>query len=211
MCVEKSKSCSKCKSVKNLTEFSPDRRRPDGVQSACRKCNNELAKAIIRRQFLENPEEVKRKRREFYANNKELIKGRIYEYRRANPEKLKATMRRHYLKNRDKARQYQIANKPAAAAREAKRRAIKRNAKIVDQETITRWMFAWRKRPTVQCFWCGNKVRPRKAQADHIQPLAKGGVHEIGNMCVSCTKCNQSKHDKEVHAWNARLSQPILL
>jgi len=37
---EKRKTCSKCKTIKGLKEFSKDKSKKDGLTSACRACNN---------------------------------------------------------------------------------------------------------------------------------------------------------------------------
>lgn len=146
-----------------------------------------------------------------YQRNRETIKAKIYAYRKANPERLKEINRKSYLKNRVKVRARQIEYKPRAAANEARRRAIKRRAPIGDQNAIADWMTAMRQMAFAVCFWCNRKVSKNQRQADHIQPLAKGGKHALENLCVSCRSCNQAKHDKPLHQWNARLKQPVLL
>ena len=45
-----------------------------------------------------------------------------------------------------------------------------------------------------ECFWCHCKLD--KMHIDHVIPLAKGGVHSIGNIVISCPECNSSKSDK---------------
>jgi hypothetical protein len=42
--LEERKKCSKCKSIKNLEEFSKDKSKSDGLTSACRECNNNREK-----------------------------------------------------------------------------------------------------------------------------------------------------------------------
>lgn len=32
-----------------------------------------------------------------------------------------------------------------------------------------------------------------RLQVDHIHPVAKGGVDEVGNLCLACELCNQYK------------------
>lgn len=41
---EKTKKCSKCKVTKNLSEFSKDKSKKDGLTSACKECNNNREK-----------------------------------------------------------------------------------------------------------------------------------------------------------------------
>lgn len=49
------KTCAKCREVKALTEFSPDKKHRDGKASYCRPCATETARAYRRR----NQEAVK--------------------------------------------------------------------------------------------------------------------------------------------------------
>jgi 5-methylcytosine-specific restriction endonuclease McrA len=28
---------------------------------------------------------------------------------------------------------------------------------------------------------------------DHVQPISRGGLHEVSNLCIACKKCNLSK------------------
>lgn len=54
------------------------------------------------------------------------------------------------------------------------------------------------------CWWCG-KALNKKYHVDHRVPLAKGGTNWPENLCISCPKCNLSKHDKLPSEWNGRL------
>lgn len=42
------------------------------------------------------------------------------------------------------------------------------------------------------CFWCG-VCCGEKFHVDHIEPLSRGGEHEIYNLVVSCPRCNSKK------------------
>ena len=38
------KKCTHCKEMIPLSDFYPDKARSDGLQTVCKKCNNEMAK-----------------------------------------------------------------------------------------------------------------------------------------------------------------------
>lgn len=63
------KQCSKCGSVKSLTEFSKASKRPDGYQARCKDCHRKDQ----RRYRQENPVAEK----EYYANNKKKVISRV--------------------------------------------------------------------------------------------------------------------------------------
>jgi len=57
-----------------------------------------------------------------------------------------------------------------------------------------------------RCANCLKKLE--KYHADHIVPLAAGGVHDIKNIQALCASCNCKKHKKDPFAWareNGRL------
>ncbi len=49
-----------------------------------------------------------------------------------------------------------------------------------------------------RCAYCGEQT---KLVIDHIVPLTKGGVHDIGNAAPACVSCNCSKHNKSLLEW----------
>jgi 5-methylcytosine-specific restriction endonuclease McrA len=47
----------------------------------------------------------------------------------------------------------------------------------------------------ILCYWCKRLTAPGERHVDHIEPLATGGAHAAGNLCVACTDCNLAKGD----------------
>ena len=45
------------------------------------------------------------------------------------------------------------------------------------------------------CYWCEKPVNDNY-HLDHLIPLSKGGLHSIGNVVISCPKCNVVKNNK---------------
>ena len=46
---------------------------------------------------------------------------------------------------------------------------------------------------TDPCAWCGQRQPGRMADADHIQPLLRGGQDRWENMTASCASCNRGR------------------
>jgi 5-methylcytosine-specific restriction endonuclease McrA len=54
------------------------------------------------------------------------------------------------------------------------------------------------------CAYCGDGG---DMQIEHIQPISKGGAHDIGNIVPACFRCNTSKRNHEMEEWYR--SQPF--
>ncbi len=61
--------CTKCKELKEATEFYEDKRTKDGLQSCCKICSNKATK----KWSLENKEHIKELNRKWYLENKEYV------------------------------------------------------------------------------------------------------------------------------------------
>ena len=69
------------------------------------------------------------------------------------------------------------------------------------KKKLRSWV-AWRDKH--KCFWCGRKLvieaegwpKPfNMATLDHIEPKAKGGKTNGGNLVLSCFPCNNARGD----------------
>lgn len=49
------------------------------------------------------------------------------------------------------------------------------------------------------CAYCG--TRADVLHMDHVVPLARGGLHQIGNVLPACAPCNLSKNARLLAAW----------
>lgn len=54
------------------------------------------------------------------------------------------------------------------------------------------------------CAYCGGTS---DMQAEHVEPISKGGAHDIGNIVPSCWPCNASKRTNDMETWYR--SQPF--
>lgn len=72
----------------------------------------------------------------------------------------------------------------------------------------------WRKTDG-RCWYCGDQLEPfgghphLSFHVDHVAPVSKGGLTEVGNLVPSCENCNPSKRDmsleqfRRLRAWQA--------
>ena len=51
------------------------------------------------------------------------------------------------------------------------------------------------------CAYCH---QPAKLTIDHIDPLSRGGAHDVDNIAGACDYCNKSKNDSPLLVWLAR-------
>ena len=78
--MEATKVCKKCGKEKPVSEFTKNKRMPDGIWVYCLECNRKMAKAYT--------EKNKEYSHNYYINNKEKIMENIYKYNEENAEKI---------------------------------------------------------------------------------------------------------------------------
>lgn len=152
------KLCTKCKLVKPLTDFSPDKRIICGVQSKCKKCFAEIMR--LRRE--KNPQLfrdiVKKSARKHY---KEVL-NRNNLYRKNNPDKVKL------WKQKDRK-----TNKHRILSDNANRRSLLHTKTTDEIKSI------YILRDFYRAMSLGEEFH-----VDHIIPLSKGGLHIASNLQV---------------------------
>ena len=165
--------CTKCREDKPAEGFGTSKRKLNGLQSWCRKCQNrnttERNKSQRRREYM----------RQYYLNNQD--KFRVY---RANADR--AEIRRRVKEWRKKNPE----RRTESNARRRFRKAHNGVFKILDRELKRLY--------SSPCVGCGTV---QNITADHIVPLARGGRHSIGNLQPLCVSCNSSKNDKLMVEW----------
>jgi len=149
-----------------------------------------------------------------YAENREALRAKGREYYKLHRDQQRVKAREYHLVNRErinaKSATYLAAHPEVFSQKCAKRRALKKGVTIGDPKSITAWMISWKRKRTVICYWCGGHFPGSKCQADHIEPLSKGGTHSLKNLCVACPTCNLGKNAKLPMQWNRTLEQPRL-
>lgn len=106
-----------------------------------------------------------------------------------NKEKHNLYVRKYYWKNPSKAlervKTYNKKFPESKRNRQSRRRARKNSNRlfVILPKDLNRIYSS-------PCFICGST---EKITADHIIPIARGGVHSIGNLQPLCASCNSKK------------------
>lgn len=105
-------------------------------------------------------------------------------WREANPDKWRAARRGWKTANPDKVR--------AIHRNTSHKRYRQKKAGGLGAADLLAWEAAQPK----ACHWCGCCCA-QEFHVDHVAPLAKGGVHELSNLCIACPTCNLRKGAKD--------------
>ena len=92
------KTCTKCKTEKDLTEFYRAVAFPDGLDYSCKACTTERNRLWRKK----NRESDRIYTRNYYAKNREKFRERDRIYKRENRDKIRITERKYYWKNKEK-------------------------------------------------------------------------------------------------------------
>lgn len=189
------KRCTKCRTVKDLEDFGPDKRARDGKQSACKLCcskqQSKRREDPARR--AEDRERIKRaeaKRPEHYRE----LHNSARQQRRANPEYRAAELAAQ--------REWRAKNGNMARSNHA-RRARKLAAQVQGPVPSGTYEAVLLSGP---CVYCGAPA----TTVDHVTPLARGGHEAEYNLVPACSQCNTSKGPKLLNEWDpARVTHAI--
>lgn len=141
------------------------------------------------------------KAKQYYLDNYDKLK----EQRKLNSKERVATARKWQIENaeRYKATQAEWRKNNMHIIRKhiALRRARLMSATIGDPNKIAAWEKEWKSKPTNTCEWCRMEFPTSECQADHAEPLIKGGPHNLDNLVVACRYCNSRKRGKSLSDW----------
>ena len=184
------KTCNKCKVQKDLSGFSKDKAKKDGLQAKCKACDAEYKK--------ENHESVLARNAKWYQENREAKSAYEAEYRKDNREARSAYHAEWYQENRESVlaqkAEYGKANPDKCRANQAKRRAAKlqRTPSWVDFEAIKAVYAEAHRLESLDGI-------PR--HVDHEIPLQGelvSGLHIASNLQILTAEENLSKSNKFV-------------
>lgn len=96
------KTCTKCKDTKPLTQFS---KKGKGLQPKCKPCSAAYRKEYYRA----NRESIKQKVRDHYASNKDYHIARAIAWSAKNPDKCRASVKKWTNANKDKCKETRVA------------------------------------------------------------------------------------------------------
>lgn len=162
------KECSRCKKLKQLSDYYKDKTNWDGLYGFCKECSSEKDKKIYRK----NPKKKYEKVLEYQRRT-----GLIKKYKPYNPA--------YYSSEKSKMKK---------RARDLKRRLLKKNADSNFKITYDVIDFI-RKKYDNKCAYCG-KDCTEEYHIDHKLPISRGGGNNIENLALSCPMCNWKKNNK---------------
>jgi len=162
---------------------------PDGGK-CCRLCRRERE----RKYREQNRDRVRAKyrrwqklhQREWQEENREKTQTHARRWREQHKEQHAAFNLQWKIENPEKIREYGL-----------RRRAIKLDQlgewplPLVEIEELLLRTIQFGK-----CFYCPVSIMGGKYHRDPIVPLARGGLHDYQNLCLSCPECNLRKHTK---------------
>jgi 5-methylcytosine-specific restriction endonuclease McrA len=161
----------------------------------CRKCGNarslqwyrenlEHAQAVGRARYKANVEKYRQEGRDDYRRNRSARRAQAAKRRRENLELVRA-------QDREIAKRWRAAHPFEASEWARVQRARKRAAKTapVTQQQIEKLFESQKGR----CAICKRKIAMNAKHIDHINPLSKGGEHNIKNLQLTCAICNLQK------------------
>jgi 5-methylcytosine-specific restriction endonuclease McrA len=201
------KPCTSCKVVKPASDFSPDSRHRDGLQSSCRECrriwlaerrrnNPEKVRSLHRDWDNRNRDRVRDTSAAWNAANRERLRAIQKAWRKANPEKVRAIRVRNAEKHAASTKAWIAANPERWYVLKQYHHALRKARKLAapGSFTIAEWA------DLLDCFGgkclaCGTDER---ISVDHVIPLARNGTNDITNLQPLCVPCNQRKGTKTI-------------
>lgn len=236
MAIDILKHCAGCKQHVAAEHFSNDARSSDGLQPRCRVCTNVMRRvryaAIPEQKRAQQKEYYENNRERVLASNTKsrikraesvkLCKKAWYERTKDEPErKAKLAARTAAIKDWkreydriyraknpeisiERARQWRIKNpdlrRLIVFTYTSKRRAWEKDGD--KPAAIKKWLSAQK----MVCNWCGVKCE-NNFHLDHVEPLSRGGLHTVANLCVSCPTCNLKKNAKDPYEFAQSLGR----
>lgn len=202
------KRCPKCRETKPLNAFSRDKSKKDGRCSHCKACQSEY--------HIANAEHNRARNRAYNAANADSLREYKRAWHAANPEKYREYKRAyrtaHPRKNREYKRAWNAANADHIREHNRVRRAIypeihraqfhRRRARLKANggNVTAHELRLLRATQGGYCAYCQHFHGPRLT-IEHIIPIDQGGMHEAGNICLACPRCNYNKQDRTPDQW----------
>lgn len=203
------KTCGKCGTEKESTEFSSDKGKKDGLCSHCKSCmsaktrawsaaNKERKKAANAAWEAENRDRLKPVRREYnaarYAADPQRFNARNAAYRIKNAEKVRLRHRDYREANRDRAKETAkkwLEENPHAGRIKAHNYRSRKRANGGQLSPDLAAILFKRQRGKCAC-GCGMPLGT-DYHLDHIMPLALGGSNTDDNIQILRGICNRQK------------------
>ena len=176
------KRCSKCRELKEESDFYRDKRKKDELQSQCKDCRKEYRK--------QNKEQIAKQNKKYYNKKKKQIAKWAQGY---------------YKENKEQRGEYQRDYRKTANGKLANKRGDHNRRALIDNTEATLTAEQWNtilKQQKNRCAKCDKRfTKKNPPTADHIVPLSKGGGLIFGNVQALCGSCNSSKNCRLDSQW----------
>ena len=95
------KQCSKCKQLKDNSEFSKDKYRTDGLCCQCKHCHGKYHREYDKKYYKEHREECSVRMKKYYNTHQEELKAEAKIYREEHLDECLARSRKYYNRHRE--------------------------------------------------------------------------------------------------------------
>lgn len=167
------------------------------------RTNSERVKAYQKQYAKDHPEKLVNDKKAYYLRTKPVRSAYAKAKYEANPEAVKKRVRAWAEANPEKVR---------AISRHIKHRRRAREKCSPEEGVLIKQFLAKHAAKRLHtCYFCGARFTG-VFHVDHIQPLARNGLHAAFNLCIACPPCNLSKNAKpleEVSMKKAQILFPI--
>ena len=152
----------------------------------------------------DNKDKISEQRKQYYVENKEYFKVQSKQYRESNKEQIAERHKLWCEDNKDKIseymKQYYATPQGQVVAFNSKCRRRLRKQNQGNGINKDQWLemmnyFNW------ECAYSGITLTKENRSIDHIEPINKGGEHEIWNVVPMDKGLNSSKNDKDMLQW----------
>ena len=92
--------CGKCHEIKEVSEFSKNKNKKDGVNITCKEC--------VKEYYKQNVDKIKGQKAEYYKQNTDKIKKYQTKYNKQNDYKIKEQKAEYRKQNVDKIKEYSL-------------------------------------------------------------------------------------------------------
>lgn len=202
------KACLSCARFLPVGDFY---HRADGLYGCAPRCRRCMNNTRNERRAAWSPEQWaahENASREWLLAHPEVVRRAKARWNAANPDKVRAYSRLRSRRFREQNPELNLqrikrsrAKKPELYRRLQKfsdlnYKARKREAKCskVSSGDLKRLLSRW----GGKCAYCRERVADT---FDHVHPLARGGLHSIGNLLPACRRCNSSKRHQFLFEW----------